>query len=250
MSKNTKKGYIAVEASILLPLFLVAIIAIGWLMKAATHEESVGFIAMNEGRRVAMTAYNTEFNPLFPVTLIYNIKQNSKGTESIAVKNYRYLYTSHGIDNLIHFTVKYEADAKLPFYTAAVSPKMNFTLRAFRGLDSSGAASYEELEKEEESIEVWVFPRYGERYHSEDCSSIKVYPVKKILSSKVRKSYDACRMCKSKNIADGSAVYCFSVGGSYHSGKCSTVDKYVIKMEREDAQSRGYTPCMKCGGGH
>lgn len=250
MRSNTKKGYIVVEASILLPLFLVAVIAIGWLMKAAAIEEGVGFTAMNEGRRLAMTAYHMELNPLFPSTLTYKIAEAGEDIKNVRVKNYRYLYTSHGIDQLIHFSVTYEADARLPFYAAAVSPQLDFTLRAFRGLDSSGNASYEALEQEEESVEVWVFPKYGERYHTEDCGVIKVYPTQRILGTQVRRNYDECKMCKSKNIPDGGRVYCFSVGGSYHSGKCATVDKYVIAMEREDAQSRGYTPCMKCGGGH
>lgn len=249
MLSNTKQGSVTVEAAIVLPLFLVAVIAVGWLMKAAAIEEDMGFAAMNEGRQLAMTAYNIDYNPLFPVTTSAKIAKCKEGVRDVKIRDYKYLYRDGELDNLIHFSVSYETDGGLPFFDTVLSPKLQFTLRAFRGCDNRGAASYEELEKEQESEEVWVFPRYGERYHSETCSFISVYPRKMILNAGVRRNYDSCKMCDSGGIENGHSVYCFKAGGAYHYGSCPTVDKYVVRMEKRDAESRGYTPCLKCGGG-
>lgn len=249
MHSNTKRGSVTVEAAIVLPLFLIAVVAIGWLMKAAAIKEDVGFTAMNEGRQLAMTAYNIDYNPLFPITTAEKIAERTDGVRDVAVGDYRYLYRDGALDNLIHFSLSYETEAGLPFFDTALLPELHFTLRAFRGCDNRGAASYEELEKEEESEEVWVFPRYGERYHTAECSFISVYPRKVLLDAGVRRNYDSCKMCDSGGIANGHPVCCFKAGGAYHYGSCPTVDKYVVRMEKRDALSRGYTPCLKCGGG-
>lgn len=248
MRSNTKKGSATVEAAIVLPLFFLAIVAIGWLMKAAAIEEDMGFAAMNEGRQLAMTAYHIDCNPLFPIVTAAKITGRTEEVRDVKIGDYRYLYRAGETDQLIHFSLTYKTDAKLPFFDTALSPEMHFTMRAFRGCDNTGTASYAELEKEEESEEVWVFPRYGERYHTEGCSFISVYPRKVFLNAKVKRSYTRCKTCDSDRIADGHPVYCFKAGGSYHYGSCPTVDKYVVRMEKRDAQSRGYTPCLKCGG--
>ena len=49
-------------------------------------------------------------------------------------------------------------------------------------------------------------------------------------------------------ICEGAVVYYFRYGEAYHEAGCSTIEKYVVNMDRRDAEKRGYLPCSKCGG--
>jgi hypothetical protein len=70
-----------------------------------------------------------------------------------------------------------------------------------------------------------------------------------ILNSEIMKRYEPCPKCDSAKASDGILVYCFQAyGEAYHLRNCPMVDKYIISMEKSQAESRGYTPCLKCGG--
>ena len=108
----------------------------------------------------------------------------------------------------------------------------------------------EELEADERSLMVWVFPRAGERYHKRECAVIAVFPSPHTLDSGIRSRYRPCSHCKPEGKENGSLVYCFPKAGEvYHQQYCSLVTRYVIEMEYEEAVEAGYTPCRVCGGG-
>jgi hypothetical protein len=105
----------------------------------------------------------------------------------------------------------------------------------------------EELEKDEDAKEVWIFPRAGEKYHKEDCGVIKVNPRERIKSPQVTKNYKPCPNCNAAAAPNGSLVYCFpDYGRAYHIGSCPSVDRYVTKTTEEEAKEEGYSPCSKC----
>jgi hypothetical protein len=134
-----------------------------------------------------------------------------------------------------------------------ISPEVTVTAvcRAFVGTTASGdKMPLSELEDGGDSNIVWVFPRAGEKYHAEKCSVIKNHPKEMLLSSRIRRSYKSCKLCKPADAADGSLVYVFPAAGeAYHLGDCFIVERYVISMDRQDAREKGYTACAKCGGG-
>jgi hypothetical protein len=110
--------------------------------------------------------------------------------------------------------------------------------------------TFEEMEEDDDSHLVWIFPRAGEKYHGEDCSYIKNEPREELLSGTVRRSYSPCALCKPGELGDGSLVYVFpKAGGAYHRGECYVVERYVISMSEDDAKGKGYSACSKCGGG-
>jgi hypothetical protein len=37
-------------------------------------------------------------------------------------------------------------------------------------------------------------------------------------------------------------------GKVFHKGSCTTVDRYVIAIEADEAIEKGYSPCYYCGG--
>ena len=122
--------------------------------------------------------------------------------------------------------------------------------RDFVGLryrkDTLGA---EGLERGSDSAEVWIFPQSGKRYHKENCTYVKAAVHSCILTETVRRNFSECKLCDSGELPTGSIVFCFKSNDScYHRGNCRTIKKYVIPIDREEAEKKGYTPCSKCGG--
>jgi hypothetical protein len=146
----------------------------------------------------------------------------------------------------------YDIGVKLPDAVVKSIPVSDaLLLRAFVGADNSGATMRpEELEEEKESRTVWIFPRSGTKYHSEDCSYIKVWPREMVLSESLRRKYEPCKLCKPRELSNGSLVYCFAASGEvFHRGGCTAVDRYVVPIQKDEAVARGYTACARCGGG-
>lgn len=70
-----------------------------------------------------------------------------------------------------------------------------------------------------------------------------------VLTGHLKKHYKACLKCRSGKLKKGSIVFYFlKYGEAYHRGNCKAIDKYTVTLEKTQAESRGYTPCGKCGG--
>jgi hypothetical protein len=148
-------------------------------------------------------------------------------------------------------TVDYDIGVKLPAALIGAIPVSDTILcRAFVGANNADAPmSNADLEAEKDSRTVWIFPRAGTKYHGETCGYVAVYPKELSLGAGVRQRYAPCKLCDPGSLPAGRLVYCFqSAGKAFHRGDCSAVDRYVIPIELEEAEARGYTPCAKCGG--
>jgi hypothetical protein len=249
--KNTKKGFITVEAAIFLPVFIIGVLTIAYLIKFMSIQEGVFHTLTDESRVLSSEAV------LNPVSIGFESKLKSRiygeygnNISDLNLENFRYLY-ANGERGMISMDLDYNINVKLPipFYkTMPVSESLIF--RGFVGQKTYRASiQFEEMEKEKESNIVWVFPRSGGRYHKESCTYISSKPREMLMSNSIRGRYESCSLCHSSNLKNGTLVYCFpKYGEAYHAGSCPTVDKYVISMEKEEAIEKGYTPCSKCGG--
>ena len=210
MMKSTKKGSITVEAAIILPLFIIAVLTISYTVKLIEAEENVINGVADEARYIAA-----------------------------------YAYIERSIDAA--YTVRNRMPVKM---RGDFHRKTGILFRGFVGRDNKGQIfSFDMMQTADDGTTVWVFPVAGERYHGENCSYIRVYPVQTILTDEVRKHYTPCRLCRPEEYGNGHIVYCFKkTGKAYHSAECSTVDRYVIEMTRYEAEADGYSRCLKCGG--
>lgn len=259
--KQNKKGFLTVEASIFLPVFLIGLLTLAYLIKILWIQESSFYIFEKEARELAKRSYVTQIydksdnalSPSFQILVKSKVYEaQGENVKSVTISNYRYLYTSKGIGGLITANLNYSIPIKMPiqFYDyGSINDRLLF--RAFIGADDDNdkPLTFEEMQKDKKSELVWVFPKAGERYHKESCSYISNKPRQIILTNQYRKKYDSCHLCKSSKISNGNIVYCFpKTGEVFHRGSCYTIDKYVISIEKEEAIEKGYTPCMKCGG--
>jgi hypothetical protein len=177
-------------------------------------------------------------------------EENGNDISEVDVDQFLYLYPARGMTDMISMDLNYEVNVKLPLpFLKTLPASESLLFRAFVGRkEPTDPLPFEEMETEKMSDPVWIFPRSGERYHGESCTYIVAEPKQTVMTGLVRRSYSPCTTCDSKELTDGSLVYCFRTGSVYHTGTCPTVDKYVIQVEREEATEKGYTACLKCGG--
>jgi hypothetical protein len=248
-----------VEAAILLPVFLLAMLALGILIRMASISENMTHALTDE---LGLVAAEGEA-PARAVTFRGNLESRVKdenGSDIRSAKAFPFAY------RVLHYSVKSgkaytnligasaTSDVRLGFPNMfGISPKVTVTAvcRAFVGVTARGEKlPFSELEDGGDSKLVWVFPRAGERYHAENCSVIKNDPKELLLSPQVRVAYKPCELCDPGKAANGSLIYVFSSSGeAYHLGSCFIVKRFVISMDRKDAKEKGYTACAKCGGG-
>ena len=249
MNKNTKKGFLSVEASIFVPVFVIAVLTFGYLIKVAVAQENIMHAMADEARRISIYSYNVKAAPLLASGLRGRILEENKDIDGAYIETFRYLFSYAGKDDLIGVRVSGNIKIKLPIiFHDSVDVSDTLLFRAFTGREFiPEEIRFDEMEEEDESRVVWVFPTAGERYHEENCGYIKVAAKQAILTTDVTKNYKPCVLCGAGKLLGGSAIYYFPGSGEvYHNGSCFIVDRYVISMEEEDAIKKGYTPCSKC----
>jgi hypothetical protein len=249
---RSKKGALTVEAAIFLPLVILSVLTVAYLLKLIAAQENVFHALADEARSLAANAALTPYPLFFEHDLLARLAdENGDEIENTRLSAFRYRFDAAGYSEQIHVTADYEIGVKLPAALIRSIPASDTLLcRAFVGAVSTGdPLPPSALAEEKESRTVWIFPRAGARYHGADCSYIVVHPKEVTLDDSVRRRYDPCKLCDPKGLGNGSPVYCFDRSGEvYHRGSCSSVDRYVIPIEKDEAEARGYTPCAKCGG--
>lgn len=259
MSKSIKavsgfgrSGYFTVETAIFLPIFIIGILTFAYLIRFISIQESVFHALTDEARILSSEARINPVNALIFESKIKNRVNLEQGENisSFNVDQFLYLYPAYGMSGMISLDLNYDVNIRLPIQFLKTLPvNESLMFRGFVGKEENlDPLDFDEMEKRKESELVWIFPRAGGKYHGENCIYIKSEPKQMVLSATVKRNYDPCSICDSKNLSYGSLVYCFKTGDSYHGGNCPVVDKYVISIEKEEAIERGYTACSKCGG--
>jgi hypothetical protein len=257
-TRSRKRGSLAVETAIFLPLFIIGVLTLGWLIRMTAISENVFHALSDETGTLAAEAKAPVGLPGFQGAVLDRIEdENGKDVKNPKVT--RFLYRVPYIDansgkahtDLIAASVAYDTPILLPpIFASKLSASDVVLTRAFVGTDNRDAVfPFDEMERDDGGLTVWVFPRAGERYHGENCAVIKNNPREVILTSAVRHRYAPCHLCKPNTVSDGNLVYVFpAAGGAYHVGSCYIVERYVISVSETDAKEQGYTPCQRCGG--
>jgi competence protein ComGC len=265
--RRNKKGFLIVEATIVLPIFIIGVLTLGCLIPMMAVKERVMNFYVDAASQVAISAYVSNKNLILgelngrvaggiaaKAYLNAGVKHGCLGDgvqepTDLNLRKFRYLYADNRIEGLIsgEFAYTYNIPFPLLFYG---DPSLADFL-VFRGYVGTSIEndpmSYEEIACGDDGETVVIFPRYGKRYHSRECRMVSVYPVEVVLTKSLMRSYDSCKICGSDDLTFGSIVYCFTTDGRvYHKGNCPTVDKYVLVISRTKAEARGYMPCALC----
>lgn len=249
---TNEKGSLVVEAAIFLPIFIIGMMTLGYLVKFNAIQENVFHSFADETGKVAAEA---SLNPTAPLFYENDVEGriNEENDEDILdtdVNSFRYRIPTLVNDNIISASIDYEIDIGLPAkFIDSIPVSDSIVCRAFVGdVHKIAPMPFTEMEKSVNSDTVWVFPMAGTKYHGEQCSYIKNDPKERLLTREIKNQYSPCKTCNPTDLGYGNLVYCFSTGHVYHKGECPTVTKYVTSMVKKEAESRGYSPCTRCGG--
>lgn len=249
--KNKKRGSYTVEAAIFLPIFTLAVLTIGYVVRIIGTCENINFAIADELSYVSARAYIDKTPTGFKSTLKNRVTEENNGVENFKINSFRYLYRDAECDNLIKINLKYRASIKLPLdFADGINVNTKYLTRGFTGSHSNNSnMPFSKMEKNENSNTVWIFLKSGKKYHSRNCPFVTPYPTQMLLTDLIKSSFSACELCDSENIPNGSPVYVFlNSGRTYHKASCKTIKKYIVEIDRQDAIERGYTPCARCGG--
>ena len=106
MMKSTKKGSITVEAAIILPLFIIAVLTISYTVKLIEAEENVINGVADEARYIAAYAY-IERTGIGVKSRIEKRVREDKAAEAFSVKRLGYLYSDFHNTGLISIDAAY-----------------------------------------------------------------------------------------------------------------------------------------------
>lgn len=205
--KLTRRGSILVEATIILPIFIIAVCAIISIIPIIGTCEKVVFTACDEMHMVDAKAAITPIQLSFPARLENRIAEENKNVRDVKVNQFLYRYRGTAGDDLISGQVKVCFQEKNPLgLFDAVEFDLKVLSRGFTGsYRKNTPMARAEIESPKESHIVYIFPAWGERYHKKTCKYVT----------------DSYKM------------------DNWH----------YVEIQKEDAKAKGYTPCLKCGGG-
>ena len=194
------------EASLTLPVLILAVIALILIIRMIAACETIGYISSCELKR-SLLVENKIINTVSLCTSIETaMKEECPEVSSFRIRSVRSGIESGGIDDLV--TLHTVTDFSVNF-AAGINGGLSFDeklmARLFTGtVQNESPLSAEGFCQGGTSLEVLVYPKYGQRFHREDCTIVK------------------------QQTEDGNPGW---------------------NMDREEAERKGYTPCIICGGG-
>lgn len=221
-------GYL-VEASITLPLVILAIVTISSLISLEQVRENIYFSASEELRYSMIASYAYKDEVLLPTRLEKRLKEENDGKD-VKLHVRGFFTGSHQGDtnDLIKFYVVHKTNISLPLsFGREFKSFYKFAGRKFTG-DNMGKhkLGFNALESVGSRNIAYVFPYSGEKYHKSECNYIMPKTDLMMATSALMYRYKPCSLCNADKIHFGMEVYVFLDSGEfYHTKFCPTVKK-------------------------
>ena len=248
MIKSTS-GFYTVEAAIILPLVILAVLTLGYFLRAdAAWESSMHAVYDESSYSQAAACSNVS-----KAAAGLRIKRRLNANRNIDYKLYHVLrsYADGSHTDLNALSLRVNVHLALPLgFDRDFEYAERIKYRDFVGIKyDRSALGAEGLESDKDSTPVWVFPQSGTKYHKKNCTYVKATVHSLILTNSVKRKFEACSMCNSGTLPAGSIVFCFNGDDTcYHRGSCRSIKRHTVVIDKTEAEEKGYTPCSKCGG--
>ncbi|MFA7503061.1 MAG: hypothetical protein WCY55_08365 [Anaerovoracaceae bacterium] len=253
-----KRGSLLVDAACCIPLFIIAAVLLLCLIIQCGIEETSAHVLAQSARtsvRAAAPADDADRDAVlksaFWMSFEYRLRQEQergRPDASLVRISCGECVDLPGIGLRIDNLVRAHAHVRnaLPEHAWTLREPVAYKQALFRPFVG------ESLQDDpEDRTLVYVFPKRGIRYHIRSCSTLREGEISGVLNARIRRSYAPCKLCKPASLPDGAQIHLFSEASRvYHRVDCPTVKKSYVQMQRSEAVSQGYTPCMLCGGGH
>ena len=242
----TLRGSMTVEAALVLPVFLFAMILISYLGLLTKCQDEVQW-ALTRAAREASAEYGAGESKVLASRAYYQTKLNAyleaRGLAVSLLKS-SLLQENDEIDLIAEYQVK------LPFRLITVGTcrfRQRVHTRAFTGVEQR------EYKEDQEEMIVYV-TETGKVYHRKrDCTYLKLsisqmqYADIASLRNESGGKYKPCERCvKNTEPSAGRAVWITNFGDRYHiTRSCSGIKRSIKEITLSKAGKR--TPCSKCG---
>lgn len=252
-------GSLTVEASLVLPLFIGAIVALLFFIQAVRINVHIQKAVYNQTMRVA--GYSYYVNVADPPVAVENLLEagyiksqiiNELGTEFMSnpyIINHNDAFslnfTNVFDEGVIDVALQYKL--KVPFDIFGVG-KVPFVARA-----RCKTWANEDASKNEWNAEMVYVTKYGEVYHNnKSCtfikSDVKTCSKTKVVTLKNESGewYKPCSLCSEGHASYVVPVYYTKYGNRFHVNEnCGNLKSNVFSIEKDDAVKK-YRPCSKC----
>lgn len=248
MTKSTK-GFYTVEAAIFLPLVILAVLTLGYFLKADAAWENSMHAVYDECSYSQAVARSNISTVSARLRIKRRLNENRNIDYKLTGSPCSYSDGTHTNLNALYLRVNIHLALPLGFdRNFEYGERIKY--RDFVGLKyDRPVLGAEGLESDEGSHPVWVFPQSGTKYHKKNCTYVKAAVHAIILTGSVKRRFDSCNMCNSGGLPIGSIVFCFSGDDTcYHKGSCRSIKRHTVVIDKTEAEEKGYTPCSKCGG--
>ncbi len=240
-----KRGMYIVEASVIFPLFIAAMVMVISIIPVISACENVVFSAADELRLDSAKAGLDGGATVMPALVTARVVSENHSISTFLVTGYRRGIKKEGIDDLIKFSFTCGFGNRISLIPVnGIKFNGNLTSRAFTG-------SYHRVGSSFDDTIVYVFPEQGRRYHHKGCRYLEAHCHLTVLSQELMERYHACPLCGAKSAHIGSTVIYFERSGeAYHTPSCRQVEKekYYTETTRSSAERAGYSACSVCGG--
>ena len=226
--KDQKGGYI-VEASVTLPIVILAIATIASLISVEQTKESIYHSASEELRYSMIASYAYKDEVVLPIRLGRRLKEEHRGEKvETSVRGFFVDENEGDTNDLIKFYVYHKTDLNFPLAFGREHVAMyKFAGRKFSGDNMrKKKLGFNAMESVGNNNIVYVFPKSGEKFHENQCNYIIPNTDKVRMSPLIRLRYRRCQLCGHMKTPIGSQVYVFPESGEkFHNINCQTVKK-------------------------
>ena len=245
-----KKGSYILEATIALPVFIIAVIVMSSVILMYACIEDCTFIAASELRRGAAEAAIGDTSIAVPYRIKREVKEKHSQIASARTIDAGFRTERWGVDELLIVGLRLRMKTNNPLgIKAAADYDLSLVTRAYVGRERDESNMSAEEFADEDAKAVFIFPKRGEKYHSKACTFLRAASTSTALTGQLKRRYKACPICHSGKAPEGSLVYYFpDEGEDYHLPGCASLQRNYIEIDKATAVKRGYTPCSKCGG--
>ena len=245
-----KKGSYITEAAVTLPVFIIAVIVMSSVILMYACIEDCAFIAAGELRRGAAEAVMADTSIAVPYRIRKEIEEKHSQVHSVRLTDAGFRCERWGIDELLLVDLRLTMKTANPLgIKAGADYDLALATRAYVGRERDESSMTAEEFADEDAKAVYIFPKRGEKYHSEGCTFLRAASTSAALSASIKRKYKTCPLCHSSRAENGALIYYFpSDGEDYHLPGCASLQRNYIEIDKGTAIRRGYTACSKCGG--
>ena len=172
---NNRKGSYLVEATLTLPVMILASLAIAMIINIIAACETIGFAASCQLKKHLLSESSNWNTVSLCRSLEAEVAEQCPQLENFQIKSVRTGYRSNGVTDLIGLTTETSFHV---FYTSGIGGGVTFEqklmARAFTGsLQDSSPLDAADFMQGGTSYDVVIYPKYGERFHKTACGIVQ-----------------------------------------------------------------------------